>query len=34
MTAGLIVGFPVDLRYGWDVNNPTHAIEHASDGST
>ena len=25
MTAGLIVGFPVDLRYGWDVNNPTHA---------
>ena len=25
MTAGLIVGFPVDLRYGWDVNNPAHA---------
>ena len=25
MTAGLIVGFPVDLRYGWDVNNPSHA---------
>ena len=24
MAAGLIVGFPVDLRYGWNVNDPVH----------
>ena len=23
-TAGLNVGFPVDLRYGWDLNNESH----------
>ena len=21
---GLAVGFPVDYRYGWDLNNPSH----------